>query len=293
MSTRKLVPRAHSFADEPGQEAEGTDMAGKSLLLPDGYHMSLSISQQLWVDLLGEALPIQAGTGEFDLLEQGRKLLHAAEDQVRGLLTGVEERIDEAPVLGNPTVKSVRSRVRGLARRGRRVTSRRLRESFKVQGRWRAHVSREGSRFSYHDGGVTLDARAVFEVDGTALLFREQFEIPFSLSRSLDGTASVNDVVFNREVKRLEGRLGEVSLILGDSLLLRLLKVVGDRLLEKQVEKLNPLPLIPGSSLEEMFSPAQGPLRFTAGIDDLHLGINENDLCLSVRFAFKGDGVAA
>jgi len=42
-----------------------------------------------------------------------------------------------------------------------------------------------------------------------------------------------------------------------------------------------------------MVSPSQGPLRFTAGIEDLHLGINENDLTLSVRFAFKGDGVAA
>ena len=48
-----------------------------------------------------------------------------------------------------------------------------------MRGRWRAHVSRDGSRFSYHNGGVTLDARAVFEMDGTALLFGEQFEIPF------------------------------------------------------------------------------------------------------------------
>ena len=268
-------------------------MAEKSLLLPDGYHMSLSISQQLWSDLLGEALPIEAGSGDFDLVEQGRKLLHAAEDQVRGLLTSVEERIDEAPVLGNPTVKSVRGRVRRLARRGRRGTSRRLRESFKVQGRWRAHVSRDGSRFSYHAGGVTLDARAVIELDGTALLFGEQFEIPFTISRHLDGTASVNEVSFNREAKRLEGRLGEVSLSLGNSLPLRLLKIIGDRLLEQQVEKLNPLPLIPGSSLEQMITPGQGPLRFSAGIDDLQLGINENDLTLSVRFAFKGDGVAA
>ncbi len=262
-------------------------------MLADGYHMSLSVSSQLWSDLLGEALPIQAGSGEFDLIEQSRKLLHAAEDQVKGLLEGASDRMDDAPVFGNPTVKNVGSRVRSLARRGRRSTSRRLREGFKVRGRWHAHVSREGSRFSYHQGGVTLDARAVVELQGTALLFGDQFEIPFSISRHLDGTASVNEVTFNRDVKRLEGRLGEVSLSLGDSLPLRVLKVLGDRLLEQQVQKLNPLPLIPGSSLEQMLSPGQGPLRFTAGIDDLHLGINENDLTLSVRFAFKGDGVAA
>ncbi len=292
MSTRELVPHAHSSGSERSR-TKGEEMAEKSLLLPDGYHMSLSISQQLWADLLGEALPIQAGSGEFDLLEQGRKLLHAAEDQVKGLITGVEERMDEAPVLGNPAVKTARSRVRGLARRGRRGASRRLQESFKVRGRWRAHVSRDGSRFSYHNGGVTLDARAVFELDGTALLFGEQFEIPFTVSRHLDGTASIDEVVFNRDVKRLEGQLANVSLSLGDSLPLRILKLVGDRLLEKQAGKLNPLPLIPGASLEQMVSPSQGPLRFTAGIEDLHLGINENDLTLSVRFAFKGDGVAA
>ena len=109
----------------------------------------------------------------------------------------------------------------------------------------------------------------------------------------MDGTASVNEVSFNRQAKRLEGRLAGVSLTVGDSLPARLLKIVGDRLLEQQVGKLNPLPLIPGSRLEQMVSPGQGPLRFSAGIEDLHLGINENDLTLSVRFAFKGDGVAA
>ena len=67
-----------------------------TLALPDGYHLSLSISQSLWADLLGEALPIQVGDGDFDLIDQGRKLLHAAEDQVKGLLTGAAEKIDEA-----------------------------------------------------------------------------------------------------------------------------------------------------------------------------------------------------
>lgn|GEM_PF-742515 len=291
MSSRELVPHSQAPTKEPSKR-KAKDMPAKTMLA-DGYHMSLSVSSQLWSDLLGEALPIQAGTGDFDLIEQSRKLLHAAEDQVKGLLEGASDRIDDTPVFGNPRVKNVGSRVRSLARRGRRGTSRRLRESFKVRGRWRAHVSREGSRFSYHQGGVTLDARAVVELEGTALLFGDQFEIPFSISRYLDGTASVNDVSFNRDVKRLEGCLGEVSLSLGDSLPLRVLKVLGDRLLEQQVQKLNPLPLIPGSSLEQMLSPGQGPLRFSAGIDDLHLGINENDLTLSVRFAFKGDGVAA
>lgn len=264
-----------------------------SLALPDGYHLSLSISQSLWADLLGEALPIQVGTGEFDLIDTGRKLLEAAEDQVKGLIDGATDKLDEAPVLGSPVVKGVRGRVKGIAKRGGRFARNQIKESVKVTGRWRARVSREGSNFGYHDRGVTLDARAVFEVEGTAVLFRDQFEIPFAIGRGVDATASLDDVHFSKDRKQLEGSLANVSLSLGNSLPLRLLKVVADRLIDKQIGRFNPLPLIPGSKLENMITPGDGPLKLSAGIDDLHVGINEKDLTLSVRFAFKGSGVAA
>jgi hypothetical protein len=42
-----------------------------------------------------------------------------------------------------------------------------------------------------------------------------------------------------------------------------------------------------------MLTPGQGPLKLSAGIDDLAVGINGQDLTLSVRFAFRGAGVAA
>ena len=261
--------------------------------LPDGYHLSLTISQSLWSDLLGEALPIQVGEGDFDLIETGRTLLERAEEQVKGLLTGATEKLDEAPVLGNPAIKSLRGRVRGVARAGAGFAAHRVKNSLKVTGKWRARVSREGSRFSYHEAGVTLDARAVFELEGRAILFGDQFEIPFSIGRGLSATASLDSVGFSKESKQLEGQIRQVSLSLGESLPLRLLKTLGDRLIEKQIDRFNPLPLIPGSSLENMITPGDGPLKLSAGIEDLHVGINENDLTLSVRFAFKGSGVAA
>ena len=157
-----------------------------------------------------------------------------------------------------------------------------------MRGTWRGWVSKDGSAFRYHDDGVTLDARAMLEVEGTATLFREQFEIPFRVTKGIDGTASLEHVRFNRGRKQLEGELSGVSLSVGDSVLARLIKVVGDRLLEQQVQRLNPLPLIPGSKLENMITPGEGPLKLTAGIEDLHVGINAQDLVLSVRFAFKG-----
>lgn len=256
--------------------------------LPDGYHLSLSISQNLWTDLLGEALPIQVGQGEFDAVEATSRLLHTAEDQVRGLLTTVEERIDEAPVLGNPVVKVARERAVAVAKRGRAGLSRRLRDAVQVRGSWKARIAKDGSRFTYRDGGVTLDARAEVEVSGRAILFGDQFEVPFTITRAIDGSATLEDVRFDRGRKQLEGDIRGVSLSLGDSLPMRLLKRVGDRLLAQQVDRFNPLPLIPASTLEGMFTPGSGPLRMSAGIDDLHLGINQNDLTLSVRFAFKG-----
>ena len=258
------------------------------LALPDGYHLSLSISQSLWADLLGQALPIQVATGGFDLVDQGRKLLHTAEDQVKGLLTTTLDKLDEAPVIGSPQVRSARGRIRDLARKGRDVASRRFREAIKVEGDWKANVARDGSTFSYHDGGVTLDARAIFQVEGKAILFQDRFEIPFALAKDLKATASLNEVDFHKGRKQLEGRLGDVSVTLGESLPLRLLKVVADRLIDKQVDKLKPIKLIPASALEGMLSPSDGPLKFSAGIEDLNVGINENDLTLSVRFEFKG-----
>lgn len=256
--------------------------------LPDGYHLALSVSQSLWTDLLGEALPIQVGEGDWDLVAQSRKLLHAAEDQVKGLLTGVEEKINDAPVLGSPMVRSVRGRAKSVVKRGRGVASRALSDSVKVKGKWRARVAREGSSFEYHAGAVTLNARAELELEGRAILFGDQFEIPFAIGRHLDATASLKDIAFNRGVKQLEGQIGDVSLSLGESLPLRLLKALGDRLIAQQIDRFNPLPLIPGSTLENMITPGDGPLKFSAGIEDLHVGINENDLTLSVRFAFKG-----
>jgi hypothetical protein len=273
-------------AIEPPHEPTEVDPMMKAL--PDGYHLALSISQNLWTDLLGEALPIQVGQGNWDLVDQSRKLLHAAEDQVKGLLTGVSEQLDEAPVLGNAVVRGARGRAKAVVKRGRNAASRAVRGSVKVTGTWKARVAKEGSSFEYHAGAVTLNARAEVEVEGRAVLFGDQFEIPFAIGRHLDATASLKDIAFNRGVRQLEGTIGDVSLSLGDSLPLRLLKALGDRLISQQIDRFNPLPLIPGSTLENMITPGDGPLKLSAGIDDLHVGINEKDLTLSVRFAFKG-----
>ena len=257
-----------------------------------GYHLSLSISQTLWGDLLGQALPIQVGDGDFELIQQTRKLVHMAEDQVKGLLTGAGEAMDSAPVIGGSMGKGVRGRLRSVAKRGRRFVSRKVDESVKVTGKWKVKVEKDGSTFDYHQDGVSLDARVGLEVEGMAHLLGDQFEIPFTITHDVNGTASLDGVGFNRDSNQLEGSLGSVSLSLGESLPLRLLKTLADRLIEQQIDKLNPLPLIPSSTLENMVLPAGGPLRLSASIDDLFVGINGSDLTLSVRFAFKGDAAA-
>ena len=125
-----------------------------------------------------------------------------------------------------------------------------------------------------------------------ARLLGDQFEIPFTLTHDVNGTASLDEVGFNRDSNQLEGSIGGVSLSLGESLPLRLIKQVADRLIEQQIDKMNPLPLIPRSTLEGMVLPAGGPLKLSASIDDIYVGIDGSDLTLSVRFAFKGDAAA-
>ncbi len=69
--------------------------------------------------------------------------------------------------------------------------------------------------------------------------------------------------------------------------------MLGDRLIAAQIDKLNPLPLIPGSTLQNMVTPGDGPLKINAGIDDIYVGITGQDLTLSIRFDFQGSHVAA
>jgi hypothetical protein len=59
------------------------------------------------------------------------------------------------------------------------------------------------------------------------------------------------------------------------------------------VEKVNPVHILKKSQLEEMVSPAGGPLRLKMGVEDVALDISEEEMTLKVRFGFSQLQIAA
>ncbi len=250
--------------------------------LPDGFHLSFSISRSLWADLLGEALPIQVGSGDFDVVTQAR-----------GLLTGVESQISQMKLLESPKVPPVAAAagVRALSalKKARDVVSRKVDDWVKLSGTWKVNVSRDGSAFVYGNNGVTLNARVVATAEGKAVLLNNQFELPFTLEKAVDGTVTLGEVHFDRNSKSLQGRVKNLGVDLGEHLVFRTLKPYIDRLLEEKVaSKVNPLTMLKGEQLENLITPGQGPLKLAAGISDLLVTVDDDRLTLSVKFAFKG-----
>lgn len=257
-------------------------MAAATHALPDGYHLSFSISRSLWADLLAEALPIQVGTGEFDAVQQ-----------VRGLLNGVQTQISQMKLLESPKVPPVAAaagvRALGVLKKAREGVSRRVDRLVRVKGKWRLEVTRDGSEFVYGQNGVTLHARLNATAEGRADLLDDQFEVPFLLQKAISGTITLGDVQFDRNTRSLQGRVKDVGLILGDHPLFKLLKPYVDKLLEqKLIGKVNPLTLLRGEQLENLITPGQGPLKLSAGISDILVSVDDDRLTLSVRFAFRG-----
>ena len=50
---------------------------------------------------------------------------------------------------------------------------------------------------------------------------------------------------------------------------------------------MNPVPILKKNQIEEMVSPAGGPLKLKMGVEDVALDISEDELTLKVRFGFS------
>ena len=50
---------------------------------------------------------------------------------------------------------------------------------------------------------------------------------------------------------------------------------------------MNPVPILRKDQLEEMVSPAGGPLRLKMGVEDVALDISDEEMTLKVRFGFQ------
>ena len=93
--------------------------------------------------------------------------------------------------------------------------------------------------------------------------------------------------LFATQVTVVVGDVQDPFLDLGDGVVLQALSQAAATLLTQHAEKFNRTPLIKKAQLEDMVSPAGGPLKLKMGIDDVRIEVSENDLQLKVRFAFE------
>ena len=82
------------------------------------------------------------------------------------------------------------------------------------------------------------------------------------------------------------GSLGDLGLHIGDHAALHLVARLGEYLLDQQLPRVNPIPILKRGAVEEVVAPIGGPLKMSLGVDDLELEINEDDMRLNVKFGF-------
>lgn len=246
----------------------------------NGYHLSLSLSRELWSDLLTAALPVKIYDGEFDLAANTRSLVKQL--QVRERVAGLLE--DRKPPAALVRAKD---RARAVWHRRKEGVYRRMNDAVRLEGTYRVELDDMGSQFRYGTQKVGADAYLKGIAEGKLFLLKENVELPFTIEKRLGVSVTLGDIHFDRERQAIIGSLQDLGMHLGDNAALQLVARLGEYLLEQQLPRVNPVPILKRAQVEEMVGGLGGPLKMKMGVDMLDLAVTEDDLTLSVRFGFS------
>jgi hypothetical protein len=247
--------------------------------MKNGWHLSLSLSRDLWSDLLSAALPVRIYEGEFDLVRDARAAVKqlGVRERVSGLL---EDR--EPPEL----MVRARDRAREVWHRRREGVYRRVGEAIHVEGTYEVALDSVGTQFRYGSQRVGADAFVKGTAKGTIYLLNENIEIPFVLERRIGASVTLGDIHYEKGSQAVIGSLQDLGLHVGDHAVWQLLGRLGEYLIEQQLPRVNPVPILKREQVDEMVGGLGGPLRMKMGVENLELAVTEDDLTLSVRFGF-------
>jgi hypothetical protein len=247
-------------------------------------HLSLSLSRELWNELLRAALPVSLSGGRFDLLRNARRAL---------LQTGMRERVaglleDRAP---KPMVLA-RDRARALWHRRRAGVYRRMDEVVRVEGEWKVALDSLGTELRYGPQRVGADAYVRATAAGTLYLLRKNVEIPFVFEKRVGASVTLGDIRYDPGHKAVIGSLRDLEVFLGEGMLLQLLSRAAEKVLEGRVAEQQAVPILKREQVEDLVGPIGGPLKLKMGVEDLELEITEQDMTLKVRFGFSQNLIA-
>jgi hypothetical protein len=247
--------------------------------MKNGYHLSLGISRELWSDLLGIALPVDIAKGEFDLAANVRAAVKQL--QVRERVAGLLE--DRQP---DDVLVRARDRARQVWHGRREGVYRRLNELVRVEGTWQVQLDDLGTQFRYANQQVGADAFVKGVATGKLILLRENVELPFTIEKRVGVTVNLSEIQYDDGRRAIIGSLRDLGVHVGDHAVMQLLGRLGEYLLEQQLPRVNPVPILRRDQVEEMVGPMGGPLKMKMGVQDLELEITEDDMTLKVRFGF-------
>lgn len=246
-----------------------------------GHHLSLSLSREMWNEILQHALPVQVAEGEFDLVENARSALRQL--QVRERVVGLLEQGGER----SGSLVRFTERARRVWRDRRPSVYGRLKDLVSVQGTWTVEVDQLGTDLKYGQQRVGADAFVKGVATGRITFLRENVVVPFRIERRIGASLSLARIRYSQEREGVIGNVEDLALHLGDNAVLQLLSRLIEYTLEQQVALAEPVKVLSREQVAGLVSPMGGALQLEMGVDDLQLDINGEDLTLRVRFGFS------
>lgn len=242
-------------------------------------HLTLSLSRDLWNELLAAALPIKLAGQSFDVVRNARHLVRqlGVRERVAGLL---EDRRPPAALI------RAKDSAKALWVRRKPGVYRRLNDLVRIEGEWDVKLDQIGTELKYAKQKVTADAFVVGVASGTVYLLRENVEFPFRIERRVGASVALGDIRYDPGHRAVIGSVQDLGVFIGDSAVLQLLSRLAEYALQQQLPRVNPIPILRRDQVEEMVGGLGGPLRMQLGVEDLELEITESDMTLKIRFGF-------
>lgn len=247
--------------------------------MPSGPHLSLSLSRELWNELLQAALPVRLAGERFALADNARAVVRqlGVRERVAGLL---EDRRTPAALV------RAKDRAKALWAARRPGVYRRLGALVRVEGEWRVELDHLGTELRYGNQKVSGDAYVRGVAEGTLYLLRENVELPFRMERRIGASVALGDIHYDPGHRAIIGSVQDLGVFIGDHAALQLLSRLAEYVLEQQLPRVNPVTILPRARMEELFGPMGSPLKTNLGVEDLELEITEADMTLKVTFGF-------
>ncbi len=244
-----------------------------------GHHLSLSVSRELWNEILRSALPFHIANGEFTLAGAARTALTQLQlkDRVAGLLEGPKsERLERF---------TGKAREVWHARRGQVFQS--LNDLIRVEGTWTFDVDDLGTDLKYGTQKVAADAFVRGVAEGQIHFLRENVTIPFRIEKRLGASVALGRIRYSKDKDAVIGNVQDLAVHLGDNVVLQLLGRLVEYGVSQRLDSIEPVSMLKREQVEGLFGPLGGPLRMQLGVDDLQLDIDGEDMTLKVRFGFS------